>query len=105
MSGSRIEDYASAITAAMKIVSLMDEIDGLKGKIRSLLTYEELIDGKYKNEFIGASFEKAEVGLEPATYVKSKCVLGGVSVCLHEPIDNLSSRAMAMVINEARPTK
>lgn len=105
MSEDRTVAYSSAITAAMRVISLRLEIDELKQQIRSLLTYEELVGEDYKDEFVGAAFEKAEVGVEPASHVKSQCALGDARVYLHDHVNKLTGKAMAYVINEARPTK
>lgn len=59
----------------------------------------------YQDEFVAPAFEKAEVAVQPASQVKSKCVLSEVSVYLHAQVNKLTGKAMAYVINEAKPTK
>lgn len=96
------ERYAAAISAAMAIVNLREEIKDQLSIIHSSLTCSELLGGEYDSDAVKQAFKNAEVGVVPAAYVKSECVLLKARVSLHDDPNNLGRKAMNNVIDESK---
>ena len=104
-SKERINAYALAITNAMQIIDLRNQIGEHEGAIKSLLTYSELVDGKYDDELVNEAFEQAQVSLVANSYVGSTCVLNSAEVNLHGAVGELGRDAMKNVFSEAKVRK
>ncbi|AYZ51575.1 hypothetical protein [Klebsiella oxytoca] len=96
------ERYAAAISAAMAIVNMQEEIKEQLSIIHDSLTCSELIGGDYDDKAVKEAFKNAEVGVVPAGYVKAICVFAKAQVHLHENPNDLGRVAMRYVIDECR---
>lgn len=101
----RIRDYALAITKAMQIIDLRNQIELHEEGIKKLLTYAELVDEKYDSELVNEAFMQAQVSVEPSEYVGSTCILNSAEVSLHEKYGKLGREAIKNVIKEAKVRK
>jgi hypothetical protein len=98
---NNIDRYAKAIELSMDIVWMRKSITEAEYQIKSILTYSELVDGRYQNDLVPQAFQKASVGIDSTDYVQGKCSFKDVEVFLHESPEKLTSKSLNNVIKEA----